>query len=619
MRTLLLSIALAVASPQALAEPASETTPATPITLDELRRVIQNALAADSVPGASVVVIEQGKVVFSQSYGVADVATGRRVDKDTIFRAGSISKSLTAIGVMRLVEQGRLALESPVETLLPEWRVHNAWRDIHPVRVGHLLEHTAGLDDIRFRHYLIEGRGITLEQALPLFGPYKLRWAPGHGTAYSNAGPIVAGRIIEKASGQDFEQFMAATITEPMGMRTARWGRDPAQADQLATSYQQDGRTPEPFVETPGRPSGSLSATAADLARLPLLLLGQGEIDGYRLLSELAVKRLETPLTSFAAANGAPIGLGLGLRMDPNGRAVFYGHDGSIDGFVARFAYSPELRSGYVVMANKASDAALDAAAHIRRYLERQLPQAPIVAKPVSDAQRAAWAGQYQSTTPRQELLRAVIGLTQWEGAVFEGDTLQFEQARWQHRGNGLFQRVDAVAPGLLFIDSPSGTTIHTTDGTKRRVPGWEMTAKISILATVAISLLTSIALLPFWLRSRMKGTLAARGGAAIRFAPLIGLACAALVPFSVLVLLSTGDLNVVGRPNFWGYAVWLLSVAAPLIVVVAASVVWRQRFIGRSASRGTQWHAVCQLLLAVIVIGWLFAHGWIGIRIWDA
>ncbi len=619
IRNLILTVALAAISPLVHAEPTTATKPATPTTLDTLDVAIQRAFTADGVPGASIVVIEKGRVVFSRSYGVADVATDRPVIANTIFRAGSISKTLTALGIMRLVEQGRLALDSSVHQLLPEWNVQNAWLDRHPIRLAHLLEHTAGLDDIRFRHYLVEGRDITLKQAVPLFGPYTSRWPPGHGTSYSNAGPIIAGRVIETASGQDFEQFMATTITGPMGMPTARWGRDPTQADRLATSYQQDGRTPEPFAETPGRPSGSLSATAADLARLPLLLIGRGEIDDQRLLGSIAIRRLETAATSVAARVGVPIGWGLGLRAEPNGRVLFYGHDGSIDGFVARFAYAPALGAGYVAMANKASDAALDAAAHIRRYLERELPPAAVVASAVSATQRAAWAGQYQTTTPRQELLRAVIGLTQWEGAVFEGDVLRFERARWHHQGNGLFQRVDAVAPGLLFVESPNGMTAHTADGTKRRVPRWEMIAKTSTIAAVAVSLVISVLLLPFQLRDMARGRLAIHGGAVLRFAPLVALGCAVLVPFGVLALLGTGDLTVIGRPSFWGNVVWLLSLAAPLIVLIVGIVLWQRRLSARAASRGVRWHALFQMVLATSVLVWLYAHSWIGIRIWDA
>jgi CubicO group peptidase (beta-lactamase class C family) len=615
---LFVPILLAASLPLKASEPFAIPKVDSPKTLAALDSAVKGALAADNVPGAAIVVIEQGKIVFSRSYGVADVATGRPVTADTIFRAGSVSKSFTALGIMHLVEQDRLKLDSPVLTLLPEWRVRNRWADRYPVRLANLLEHTSGLDDIRFRHYLIEGREITLTQAVPLFGPYELRWPPGHGTSYSNAGPVIAGRAIEVASGQDFEQFMTTTITGPLGMPTARWGRDASQANQLAKSYQEDGTTPEPFAETPGRPSGSLSASATDLARLPMLMLGRGEIDGRRVISRESVARMEMAATSVAARAGASIGWGLGLRPDANGRVMFHGHDGSIDGFVARFAYSSEIGAGYVVMANKASDAAIEAAAHIRNYLERDLPPVVVGSLTVTPEQRAAWAGQYQSTTPRQELLRAVIGVTQWAGAVFEGDVLLFERARWHHQGNGLFQRVDSVAPGLLFTETPSGVWVHTTDGTKRRVPRWEMLTKLTISALVVASLFISFLQFPFWLRDWAKGRFATRGSALFRFAPSLALACAVAVPASVLAMLASGDINLLGRPTFLGYVVFFLSIAAPAIVLTVGCVLWHGRQAIHVGNRFKGWIALIQWTLAMIVLAWLLVHGWIGIRIWD-
>lgn len=599
---------------------ARASTPEVPLlTIPALDAAISRSLSADGVPGATVVLIEGGRIVFSKSYGVADVSTNRAVTDSTVFRAGSISKTLTAIGVMQLVEQRRVSLETDVAEVLVEWQHQNPWRSTHPVRVANLIEHTSGLDDIRFRHYLIEGRDVPLSKALELFGPYAVRWRPGSGTAYSNAGPVVAGRVIEKISGTDFESFMSGAVTGPMGMASARWGRDIKQADVLATSYQQDGRTPEPFVETPGRPSGSLSATALDLARLPLLLLGRGVIDGKRILSEQSVIRMETPTTSAAAAAGLPLGHGLGLRPDPNGRAVFFGHAGSIDGFIAQFAYAPALNAGYVVMANKASDAALVVASHMRAYLERTLPIPTVQPAAVSATQRTAWAGQYQGITPRQELLRAVIGVTQWEGAGFEGDVLNFERAKWQHLGNGIFQRIDASAPGLLIATTSDGVVAHTVDGTKRRVPRAEMAAKISVAGGAALALVLGLIAIPFWLRGAAKGRFESRGSFAVRLAPTIALAGTIAIPIGVLAALATGDLNVVGKPGAYGYAIYGWSLFAPLLVAAAAWVTWRYRMTTPLPHWSLQVFSWMQLGLSACVLAWLFAHGWIGIRIWDA
>lgn len=589
-----------------------------PRTLPELQGAIERTLQDARLPGAAVVVIEGGRVVLAFGHGVADIASGRAATPDTVFRAGSISKTFTALAAMALVEDGRLSLQAPMAELLPEWQHANPWAATDPVRLVHLLEHSAGLDDVRYRHYLLDSATMPLSEAVPAFGPYAVRWRPGSGTAYSNAGPVVAGRAIERAAGTRFVDFVTTRLTRPMGMGSARWTRSEDIASRLAGSYQSDLRTPEPFVDTPARPSGSLNVSARDLARLPLLLLGRGTLDGVKLLEARSVLRMETPASGPSAGAGGPaLGWGPGLQADAAGRAVFYGHDGSIDGFVARFAYAPSLGAGYVVMANALSDAPMAVAAQVRRYLERELPPAPDEGRPVSEAERAAWAGQYQSITPRQELLRAVIGLTQWEGAGFDGDVLRYAGQRWRHEGGGVFRAVGAAAPALVFSSTPqAGVHAHTQDGTRRRVPGWEAGLKLGSLALLAVALPLSLLMLPAWAWSAWRGRWRATEGTvaalAVRLGPMAALWGATAVPVGALALLGTGDLAWLGRPTWAGWSLSALGLLAPLGVLVAARTVWRS-----TAPRRVRLHAGLHLVLATLMLGWLGAHGWLGLRIW--
>ena len=588
-----------------------------PADLPALEAAVRERLRIAGIPGAAVVVIEKARVALAIDHGQADLARRRPVTPDTIFRAGSISKTLTAVAAMQLVEQGRLALDAPMATLLPEWPLPGPADATRPMRLEHLLEHSAGLDDIHYRHYLIEGADITLAQALPLFGPYRARWAPGEGTAYSNAGPIVVGRVIESLGASPFDEHMARSVTGPLGMPSARWRRDAQQADMLAASYGLDARTPERFVETPGRPSGSLSVTARDLARVPLMLIGRGVIDGRPVLQPSSVQRMERPGTSVAARQGVPIGWGLGLRADADGRTVFYGHDGSIDGFVAQFAYAPDIGAGYVVMANMGSDAALEVGRLVRSYLERALPPAEAVPVPLDASQRARWAGQYQAFTPRQELLRAVIGLTQWQGVAFDGDAMRYEGARWTHVGQGRFQKEGAAAPALLFVERDGRVELHAQHGAKRRVGSLEMTAKQVGIGLTLLAALASVVALPIWLVAAARGSLASRGGLPQRLWPTAALALALVVPLGVLALLGTGDIEVLGRPSAAGWAIFAASWLAPAVTVGAVLRLARHRGTAMGApARALAW---LQVAMATVVLGWLAAHGWIGIRIWDA
>ncbi|MDP2006889.1 MAG: serine hydrolase domain-containing protein [Rubrivivax sp.] len=598
----------------------AEEPAAPPQTLPVLATAIGRTLQAAGVPGAAVLVIERGQVVLAIGHGVADRTTGREATPDTVFRAGSISKTFTAMAALALVEDGRLSLQTPMVELLPEWAHDNPWAATDPVRLVHLLEHSAGLDDVRYRHYLLNSATLPLAQALPAFGPYAARWQPGSGTAYSNAGPVVAGRAIERAAGSDFATFVTTRLTAPLGMASARWTRSEDIAARLAHSYGSDGRTPEPFVETPARPSGSLNISARDLARLPRLLLGRGTLDGVRVLDAASVARMEHPATGATAGGPGPVlGWGPGLQADLAGRAVFYGHDGSIDGFVARFAYAPALGAGYVVMANALSDAPLAVAAQVRAYLERGLPAPPAGSQPVSADERQAWAGQYQSITPRQELLRGLIGLTQWEGAGFDGDVLRYAGRRWHHRGQGVFQAEGAAAPGLVFRAVPKdggGMQAHTQDGSRRRVPGWEAALKQGSLGTLAIALPLSLLMAPLWAwaawRGRFGPAAQRRGALAVRLLPAAALWAAVAVPVAMLALLGTADLAWLGRPTAAGWALAALGLLAPLLWLAGAAGLLRN-----AAPRRARLHAALHLLLAALLLGWMGAHGWLGLRIW--
>jgi CubicO group peptidase (beta-lactamase class C family) len=587
-----------------------------PPSLAALDAAIARILVEARVPGAALVVIEDGAIVFKRNYGVADLKTGARVDDDTVFRAGSISKSFTAIGVMMLVEERALDLDAQLASLLPDLDLDNAWSKTDPVRLVHALEHTAGLNDIAFRHYLIEGRDTPLSEAVDLYGPYKSRWRPGTLTSYSNAGPVFAGRAIEVASGAPFDEFMSRRLMGPMGMSSAHWVLAPEIKGRIARSYRASDLAEEPFMEIPGRPSGSLNTTAADLARLPLLMLGRGTLDGTTYFTPETAERIETPSSSDAARRGLRYGYALGNVANTEGRAVFYGHDGSIDGFVATFAYAPKIGAGYVIMANSAAEEIIDAARLVRRYLERNIAAPAIDSQPIAERDRRAWTGQYQTMTPRQHLLAAVVGLSQWEGAAFDAGGMTFKGRRWVHVGGGLFQAEGDAAPGLAVIETREGVRIQSGVGAHRRVPNLEMWSKLGAIALFALFLVGGSVYAAVWAPSAAIGRLKNRGGIALRFWPFAALVLATASALVPLALLRTDDLAMLGRPSLAGWAVFGVSLAAPICTLAAAVQVVAVR---PDATQVARIFAFASALLAALACLYMAAHGWIGLKIWNA
>src|SRR5688572_22434033 len=196
-------------------------------------------MASDRIPGAGFVFVQNGRVLFSRGYGLANVAQQRRVlPESTIWRVGSISKVFTATAVMQLVDRGTVKLDAPIETYLRRLAIPRTYPD--PVTVRQLLDHTAGFDEIRPGTQAAARDGL-----LPLAEFLKDRLVrvrpPGRTTAYSTYGITVAGELIEEVSGATFESFLQRNIWEPLGMGRSSIEVPASLEDDLAMGYEISG------------------------------------------------------------------------------------------------------------------------------------------------------------------------------------------------------------------------------------------------------------------------------------------------------------------------------------------------------------------------------------------
>lgn len=583
-------------------------------TIAELDVRIAKALADARIPGASIAVIENNAIVLAKGYGVSDLRASTPVTTETIFRAGSISKSLTSIGIMMLVEEGKLSLDDRLADLVPELRIDNPWEATHPVRLVHLLEHTAGFNDIEFSRYLLEGADVPLSRAAELYGPYRSRWKPGTRMSYANGGPVIAGRIIEKASGQTFETFMTSRLTGPLGMQSAAWTRTPAVAPYLSKSYRDDMGNETKFFEIVGRPSGSLNVTARDLARIPLMLLGHGTLDGRIYLASASVDRIERTGTTRGVEAGFTQGYGLGNMASHSGKVMFRGHDGAIDGFLAKYAYAPGHGMGYVVMGNLAKPELFDAAREIRSYLERNLKEPAPVPSPISAQDLMDFPGFYGPITSRQEKLALLTSLAWRQVQASEGQlTIGDEPA--VHVGNGLFQTKGAAAPDLVITRTDEGIELYEGLGAERRLPDWQVAATVTVLIALVTVLLVDLVFMPFWLWGILTGRLAGRGGLSIRLIPAFAMLALAAGALTLILILSLNDVELLGKPSTGGWLLYALTFAIPVFGVAT---------LVRSAMGAPEANLFVRLLawangfIVVTAAGHLWAYGWIGMKIWE-
>ena len=252
---------------------ATATASAAQVEVAGVDAIVRKAIDAKSLPGAAVAIEESGKVTFSKAYGVADLQTQAPVSAATTFRLGSISKLITAVAIMRLVEERRLSLEAPVARLLPNHP--QASRLPEGVTVRHLLNHTAGLNDISG----VELRSIvsgstTPDSAAAVALARPLIHEPGAEWSYANVGYWLLSQILERQTGKSFGRYIVEELAPALGMRSLRLcGSDDP---RWAKGYEpKEGRfVPEAAYTVAGLlGEGGLCASAEDLVRLPAALL----------------------------------------------------------------------------------------------------------------------------------------------------------------------------------------------------------------------------------------------------------------------------------------------------------------------------------------------------------
>lgn len=295
--------------------------------------------------GAVALVTDASKTVTVECVGWADIEVKRPMTPDTLFWIASESKPMTSVAVMMLVDEGRIALDDPVEKYLPEFRGQRLLAEksdeqtvlknpARPITIRDCLSHMSGLP---FKSAAEEPvlDGLPLAGAVRTYAMTPLQTEPGTAYQYSNAGINTAARVLEVVSGMPYEQFMHERLFAPLGMKDTTFWPDESQVARLAKSYRPDKETKTleafeitqlryPLSDTRHRfpmPAGGLFSTAEDTARFARMLLNRGELDGHRYLSEAAVSEISKRQTPESVTNA----YGLGFAIGPD----WFGHGGA--------------------------------------------------------------------------------------------------------------------------------------------------------------------------------------------------------------------------------------------------------------------------------------------------
>jgi CubicO group peptidase (beta-lactamase class C family) len=344
--------------------------------LQHIDRFIQEKyLDTGKLPCALTLVERNGHVAHSSALGHMDLERKRPLQEDTIFRIYSMTKPLTSLALMMLVEEGRISLDDPVHRYIPQWRELGVYeggfiggfrtkRTSAPMRVVDLMRHTSGLTygfqqrtnvDAAYRklHLGEIPTAVSLEQMIDELAKVPLEFSPGSAWNYGISTDVV-GYLVGKVSGQPFEQFLRSRILDPLGMTDTDFMVTAAKASGFAACYAatpkggmvlQDDPQTSFFLKPPTFVSGGggLVSTAADYLRFCRMLLNGGELDGVRLVSPKTLELMshnhlpggkdlpDLAVSLFSEVTYAGVGFGLGFAVSVSpARGLLPGSPGDI-------------------------------------------------------------------------------------------------------------------------------------------------------------------------------------------------------------------------------------------------------------------------------------------------
>ena len=588
-----------------------------------LQPAFEHALKQEGLVGAVWGTVGKDGAVATGAAGLKNAATGEPMTADSKVHVGSVAKTVLALGVLRLITDGRLALDTPVAPMLPGVTIDNPWNATDPVLVRHLLAHTAGLDNVRFwQMFSKEPRADTpLAQAF-LGDPtlLKVNARPGSRFAYSNISYTLLGMVIESASGERYERYLDSKLLQPLGMADSTFefvSQEGAAGDKRLAMGHFENSAPHAAVPIYLRPASQFTTTAADMARFAAFLMG----DGAGLVQAGLMAQLERPSGTDAAKAGLLAGHGLALAVRDRHGVVGGCHPGVTVGFSAMLCvYRPQGKAFFAAFNADVENANYEQF-YQRLISELGLPQpgatdagvpaaAGDAAANLAEAKgaHAAWDGVYVPVS-------FTVSSFAWADVVFNFMRVESDGARLQlvpfqgkskllrHAGGGLYRAGDRVEPSHVLLRAEHGRGL-VTDGLRTfEQASWTRMALLWASMAAGLGGLLYVLVGGVWRLRRAFGRRQG-GGAPNALALPLAATLALLLPvpfFLTQSFLELGDRTAA--------SLLLMAVTAALAPAMAWGL-WR-------AQRARAWFDCLALVAILQFLAVLAAWGLIPFRLW--
>lgn len=593
------------------------------------------ALQKGNVAGAVVVVVKDGDILLKKGYGYADVKAKTPVDPDaTLFRPGSVSKLFTWTAVMQLVEQGKLDLDRDVNDYL-DFKIPSGFG--RPITLRNIMTHTPGFEEVEKNLFSNDSTSVApMDAFLKAWTPERV-FPPGQVPAYSNYATAVAGYIVQRVSGEPFDDYIDRHIFAPLGIEhsTFRQPLPPALKAGMAKGYVVATDEPKPFEIVIPAPAGSLAATGADMGRFMIAHLQNGRYGDATILQPETAKMMHgTALTILPAVNRMVLGF---YETNRNGhRAIAHGGDTYV--FHSDLHLFIDDGVGIFISMNSAGKEGATGAirgAFFEQFADRYLPGEEAggqVDGPTADAHARMMAGIYENSRGAQSSFLRVLGLMGPVKVAVNPDTtisvplltaLNGEPKRWRETSPFVWREVDGknvlaakvengrvvmfsgdeISPFMMFLPTPWW-----------RSPGWlTPLAGASVAALVLMLILWPVAAL---VRRKYRARFPLEGPDALAHRRIRLAAVAVVLVLAAWTWTFTRLLSEISalssKLDPW---LWILQLLSLVVFVGAAAIAaWHARVVwaGKQRWPARAWSAVlvlaCFTLLYVAVVFRLIA-----------
>lgn len=345
---------------------------------ERVDETVKQAMAKNHIPGVSIAVVRQGKIVMTKGYGLANLESMRRASPESIYQLASVSKQFTATAIMKLVEAGKINLDAPIRTYLTD--IPEAWSK---VAVRHLLAHTSGVRSYtELPGFFANGnqrKDYSHKELIDLVRNLPLDFEPGTQWHYNNTGYYLLGMMIEQVSGQSYEQFLAQNIFKPLGMAHTRLNSRADVIPERVIGYSwRGGEWGNAEFVSPTQPfsAGALVSNVLDMAKWDAALYGD---------TILKKESLEQMWTRAVLKSGEKADYGFGWGLEERNKRRVVQHGGGIDGFSTQISRFIDDKLTVIVLTNCDGGRAEKIANDVAAIYEPALKIAVVAAKPIAD------------------------------------------------------------------------------------------------------------------------------------------------------------------------------------------------------------------------------------------